>query len=121
MRQNIHKLIIILFCISCVSCKTIQPASANTQQKGETISTYTILIRLQDIDGTVNQVMDKIHEMVTTLNVQVMDKSSFFNNIQEIQVTTDSSSYNRINITWEDLKKIPGVISVFIYKNDRTK
>ena len=100
-----------------MSCKTIQSASANTQKKGETIFTYTILIRLQDIGSRVNQVIDKIHGMVTTLNVQLMDKSSFFNNMKEILVTTDSSSYNRINITWEDLKKIPGVISVFIYKN----
>jgi len=36
--------------------------------------------------------MDKIHGKVTTMNVQVMDKSSFFNNMKEIQVTTDSSS-----------------------------
>jgi len=49
--------------------KTIQPASTNTQQKRQTKPTYTILIRLQDIDGTVNQAMDQIHRVFITSNV----------------------------------------------------
>jgi|GEM_PF-5454040 len=55
--------------------------------------TYTILNRLQNIGFTVNQVMDKIHKIITTLKVQAMDKSSFFDNMKEVQVTTDSMSY----------------------------
>ncbi len=117
MKQNIYELIIILCCISGQSCKTIQPASSNTQQKRETIPTYTILIRLQDISGTNYQILDKIHKVFTTSNVKV-DNTSLLDNINEIYLISDRNSYNSIDIAWKGLNRIPGVIAVFIYKNE---
>jgi len=99
------------------SCSTIQTGAGSSSQSGQTESTCTLLIRLEDNGGTMNHLMDQIHRFFFPLDIQVINNSTLFDNTKEVRVITDNKSDKGLNSIQLELYRIAGVVSVNIYKN----
>jgi len=95
------------------SCKTSEPVLATSASDKTNVCNYIILIQLKDNEGTMNQVTAKVQEMISPLNVEVMEKRYVLSDsIAAVKVTTGFVPVNRVNMLTVALSKIYGVLNL---------